>query len=58
MILVHLDVNGRVHSMECRNKEEAKQQVKIWLAEAKKSFPHPQAPFVPVYYEARRVMLD
>lgn len=51
MILVFLEVNGKVLFAECGNKKVAKKTAKGWLLETKKSFPHKE--FEPKYYQAR-----
>ena len=53
MILVILEVNGKIYFAECPTLKAARWKANEWLLEAKKSYPHKE--FTPRYYRARRV---
>ncbi|MFA6586003.1 MAG: hypothetical protein WCS86_02480 [Candidatus Paceibacterota bacterium] len=52
MILVILNVNGTLYIKKCKDKKEARSQVKKWKERAKESFPFGK--FKPIYYEVMK----
>ncbi len=51
MIIVLLQVYGRLRCKKCKDVAEAEVQAAAWLAEAKKSYPH--STFTPEYFSAQ-----
>lgn len=53
VVVVILAVNGRVRYATRPDIEAARKEADLWLAEARKSYPHKT--FTPEFFEGRRV---